>query len=306
MPTACPGSDGSRVASPPVFVHQGSRVASPPVFVRGAGAGSLELTRVGSATAVTRARANSPLKLLAPRPRGSSAWVFASTYGGGLVAGDSIKLDATFGNGTIGLLSTQASTKIYRSENGASCRQTLNVRAAANSTCVIAPHPITCFARSRFIQRQRFDLHPTANLVLIDWLTSGRHATGERWAFDLYDSRTDIFVGEKHVFRDALRLTPEDGPIAAYHRTGGFDCLGYAVVIGERLQGDADAILQAIDHSPAPNGTEAATIFSASRITGGIMIRMAGRNSESVATWLRDRLAFVPPMLGERSWGRLW
>src|SRR5947209_13174222 len=49
------------------------------------GRGLVEFSRVAGRTTVTRARSASPLKLLCPRVRGPSAWVFASTYGGGLV-----------------------------------------------------------------------------------------------------------------------------------------------------------------------------------------------------------------------------
>ena len=49
-----------------------------------------------------------------------------------------------------------------------------------------------CFAGSSYRQEQRVDLHDAANLVFVDWLSSGRHAAGERWQFDRYESRTVI------------------------------------------------------------------------------------------------------------------
>jgi urease accessory protein len=270
------------------------------------GTGELELSLVGGKTVVTRARANSPLKLLTPKSHSSSAWVFSSTYGGGLVTGDHIHLDVSLGNGTTCLLGTQASTKIYRSPAEVPCRQTLNVSAGAGSICIAAPHPVTCFRQARFLQRQRFDLAPDSSLVLIDWLTSGRHLNGERWTFDQYDSRTDVFVGGHHIFRDALRLVAQDGPIDAYHRTGGFNCLAYAVVLGERLREYGDRVLRFVEQSPLSRGVNCPLLFTASPIEGGVVLRAAGANAEIVAGWFRERLEFVPHLLGEDPWARLW
>jgi urease accessory protein len=269
------------------------------------GAGRLEVTRVNGASVVTCARANAPLKLLAPKSRSGSAWVFTSTYGGGLVAGDTIALDVALGESATCLLGTQASTKIYRSPAEVPCRQTLNVIVGAGATCIAAPHPVTCFKQARFVQRQRFDLASGSSLVLVDWLTSGRHASGERWEFDLYDSRTDIFVEGCHAFRDALRLTDADGPIAAFHRTGRFDCFAYAVVLGERLRERSAEILRFVGGRPISHEATS-LLFSASPFDSGVVLRAAGTNAEVVAQWLRQQLSFVSELLAEDPWKRLW
>src|SRR5579862_460961 len=162
------------------------------------GSGFVELSRVAGTTAVTTARANSPRALLTPGVEKRSAWVFTGTLGGGLVFGDHLHLDVRMGENTTALLGTQASTKVYRSLADRSCRQDLHVRAADEALCVALPDPITCFAGARYAQRLTFDLAPAASLVLVDWLTSGRRAMGERWAFAHYESRIDISVGGRH------------------------------------------------------------------------------------------------------------
>ena len=64
-------------------------------------------------SAVIRASATSPLKLLTPRPRGSSAWAYVSSYGGGMVAGDcQHQLDVRIGPDATGFFGTQSSTKV--------------------------------------------------------------------------------------------------------------------------------------------------------------------------------------------------
>ena len=265
--------------------------------------GLLEFSRIGSTTAVTRCRAGSPLKLLTPRTHGRAAWAFLGTYGGGLVAGDDIRLHVRAGEGTACLLSTQASTKIYRSSDGVPCRQELTASVADGALLVSAPAPITPFAGAVFVQRQRFDLAAGASLVLVDWLTSGRRARGERWAFSSYRARTDIHIAGRHVFRDALLLDAIDGPVAAPQRMGRFECLGLAVILGESLRSAAGAILRFVADQPV--GRNEALICSASPLPGGVVLRFAGTSTEIVSRWLRDRLAFTREMLGADPWRRV-
>lgn len=270
-----------------------------------AGRGIIELRRVGGRTVVTRCRAHSPLKLLNPSSGGSSAWVFSSTFGGGLVAGDEVALDVNVGQGCACLLGTQSATKVYRSPEDLAARQTLNVVVGDGASCVIAPHPVTCFAEARFVQRHRIQMHPSSSLVLIDWITSGRHATGERWAFDRYDSRTDILIDGRHVFRDALLLSGEDGPIDGRHRTGGFNCFGYAVVLGRAFINGANASLRRIERERIPATANCPLIFAASPLNDGVIFRAAGIGTEIVGRWLLEQLASVGDALGCDGWSRM-
>src|SRR5262245_54561573 len=98
----------------------------------------------------------SPVRWLTPRSHGGGAWVFASTFGGGLVDGDAIVIDVTVERGGRAMLSTQASTKIYRSRNGTSLTLRANVERAA--MLVVLPDPNVCFAGSSYAQAQRFAL----------------------------------------------------------------------------------------------------------------------------------------------------
>src|SRR5882724_3293787 len=86
-----------------------------------AGAGHLEINLVSCQSAVTSAHAKSPLKFLIPQPRGKSVWVYLSSFGGGLVAGDETRLSIRLGEQSRCFMTTQASTKVYRNPEGRPC-----------------------------------------------------------------------------------------------------------------------------------------------------------------------------------------
>jgi urease accessory protein len=274
------------------------------LITEAAGRGSVCVERIGGKSVVTRVEASSPLRLLTPRGPAESAWIFTSTLGGGLLSEDRIAIDLSVDAGASCLLSTQSQTKVYRPEARGVATQQMHVRAAPDAMIVSLPDAVTCFAGSAFFQRQRLELSGSSSLLLLDWLTSGRRARGERWAFRRYDSRVDVGVDGKLMFRDCLHLDEEDGPIDAQHRMGACDCFATLLLMGPRFADGAAALLAW--SSAQPISRRDPMIFSASPIADGTVVRVAGPSTESVGAWIRRRLEFLPRMLGGDPWNRKW
>jgi urease accessory protein len=264
----------------------------------------VELRRVGGSTAVVRRLARSPLKLLTPRGAGGCAHVVASTYGGGLLGGDEVALRVTAGAGTRCVLGTQASTKVYRSTGGLASRQSLDAEVGAGAILAVAPDPVTCFAGARYEQRQHFRLDAGASLLLIDWFTSGRAACGERWAFDRYRSETRVDVGGTCVAREALLLDAADAPVAGPFRTGRYDCVATAWLMGAALAEALARLLEQVARTPV--GRRAPLVAAASPIKGGAVLRVVGCSAEAVGRYLTGLLAAAWTSLGDDPWSRKW
>jgi urease accessory protein len=259
------------------------------------------IARQDGRSVVSRAFATSPLRLLTPTNHGRAAWVYTSSYGGGLVDGDHIALDIDVGPGAAALVSTQASTKVYRSERGAT--SDLRARVADEGLLVVMPDPVVCFASSRYRQTIRLDLAASAGLALVDWLSSGRCASGERWAFHEYTSKLVARVDGKLVVHDALALRAGDGDLAA--RLGRFDVLAFALLLGTPLRSTAAAIVS--DVSRLPIRIREDLLVAASPLgDGGCLLRLAGRSVEEVGSGLRRYLAVLPSLLEDDPWARKW
>ena len=266
-----------------------------------AGSAYLTFTRSGSETVLTRAFATSPAKLITSHGRGATCWVYAATLGGGLVGGDEIQLRADVTAGARALLTTQASTKVYRSQRRS--RQSLTATVESGALLAVVPDPIVCFADADFIQTQRYDLHADASLVMVDWMTSGRHAAGERWAFSRYESRFDIRRGSQRVFFDGLVLEPDIDAVAA--RMGRFDVLLTAIISGPLVAGAATDVVNRLSEVPIARGADL-VMSSATLRDGGALLRMAGTSVEQIARTLRSYLAFLSRLVGDDLWSRKW
>lgn len=268
------------------------------------GRAHLEVEMVFGESTATSSSATSPLKLLTPCPRGKSVWSYASNFGGGLVAGDETRIDLRLGPGARCFMGTQASTKVYRNPSRLPCSHTTNAILESGSLLVFAPDAIQAFAGSSYRQRQEFNLAKNAALVIVDWFTAGRTARSERWVFDDFRSRNDVFVDDKCIFVDSISLNPDDGSLASPHRTGRFNCFAMLLLIGELVRDQAINLLKDISSRPVQRA--ASLLCSASPAQGGAVLRVAGEDVESVSRELKSHLTSFTDLLGDDPWARKW
>ena len=282
-----------------VAARRAPRAAGP---VPAAGRGEIAVVRrPDGRSVVARAYATSPLRLLTPINHGHAAWIYGSSYGGGLVDGDAVTLDVDLTPGAAAFLSTQASTKVYRSFRGT--RTTTEARIGAGAFLMLAPDPVVCYAGSRYRQSQRLAVDAAGGLVLVDWVTSGRRHAGERWQFDEYDASTHVHVGGTLVVQDRLLLRASHGDLAS--RLGRFDVLALIVLAGGGVAGEAEAMVAAAAARPLER--RAPLLMSAAALRGGgCAVRLAGQSVEQVGDAIKRLLAFVPARLGDDPWARKW
>nr|XP_043618458.1 urease accessory protein D isoform X2 [Erigeron canadensis] len=176
----------------------------------GGGGGKLVVEKVGGKSTVTRCFSNYPLKFILPSKAGrsdvDSVWIYTLTYGGGIVSGDCILFDITIEDGCTAVLTTQASTKVYKSVALKCSQQMMEARIGSDALLVVIPDPVTCFSTARYSQKQVFNIMSGSSLLLVDWITSGRHESGEKWDFTLYRSTNHIFLENKPLFLDTVLL----------------------------------------------------------------------------------------------------
>lgn len=266
------------------------------------GQGRAEVRRVRDQSVVVRDAATSPLKLLCPRYAGSAAWIYTGTFGGGMVAGDTNEMDLHVGPGATAVLTTQAASKIYHQQDGVGCDQYVHATVEAGALLVIGPDPVTCFARAVYRQGQTIDLQGDAALVMVDWMTSGRAAMGERWAFDRYASCNDVRVDGRLTIREAVCLDVAEADPGGVMVTGGCHCLANVILVGEQVRALGEDWLERFGRAPIA-GKDTLQV-AVSPVAGGVVLRLAGRSTEAVAGLLRNELAALGPRLGRGLWDR--
>jgi urease accessory protein len=264
-----------------------------------AGHGALTVALVSGRSAVVGRRAASPLRLLCPRNAGHAAWTYTSTFGGGLVDGDDVRLRVDVGAGASALLSTQASTKAYAASAGA--RQAIQANLGEGSQLVVLSDPLVLFAGSRVETLLDVRLEQGATLVAVEALAAGRVARGERWQAARCQTRVRVRRGTDVVLDDALLLDPAHGDVPS--RMGPFDAWATIVLSGPGVQNAAEGLLE---RSARPHRLDDAAIELASPLDGGCLLRIAASSTAILCDRVRQAIACVAPLLGDDPFTRRW
>ncbi|XP_076900174.1 urease accessory protein D-like isoform X1 [Bidens hawaiensis] len=285
--------------------------------------GRLVVGRVGGKSTVTRCFSKYPLKFIVPTKAGPSSidavWIYTLTYGGGIVSGDCISFDVTLEDACTAVLTTQASTKVYKSVASKCSVQLMEARIGNGALLVVIPDPVTCFSTAKYAQNQVFRMTPGSNLLIVDWITSGRHESGEKWDFTLYKSTNHIYMETKPLFLDTVLLENRNVTSIA-ERMQDYQVTAMVVLLGPKLkdiqnqiQEDVKKMMSAQLHVPSTGGrtksingggyTKPSLIASCNSFGPkgiGVVVRIAATTTESVYRFLHSQLAGMEPMIGLR------
>jgi len=184
----------------------------------------LTVASVRQQSRLVASRSLQPLKIINPAaPAGPACHAVLASYGGGLLAGDSIRLRVRCEADTRLLLSTQANTRIFKSIDGRLAEQLTEGHVAANALAVVLPDPLVPQAASRYRQAQHWHLAESATLLLADWWHAGRTDVGEKFAFTTFATELRVSVAGRLVLLDRFALRPAEhlatsqATFGAYH-----------------------------------------------------------------------------------------
>ncbi len=273
------------------------------------GRGSLRVGHVAGKSVVTRARAESPLRLVVAN-RERAPWIFVTSFGGGLVGRDALSMDVELGDGANALLTTQSSTKIYRPAHADHPGSTSETRARVGEGAFLAllPDAVVPYADARYSQRTTVELAEGASLAFVDAIAAGRVARDERWDFARVRSEVAISRAGKNVLRDALLLDRAHGSLRT--RMSRFDVIATIVLAGPALATARTRILAELEALPPPNALRdgparvlAATdvVESGSALASGdiLVVRLAATTMERAVEHIRRYLVETCEVVGD-------
>ncbi|TGE22110.1 urease accessory protein UreD [Hymenobacter aquaticus] len=216
---------------------------------------TVEVARVRGRSRLISCHNLQPLKLLNPRSPTPACHVVLSSYGGGMVAGDAIRLRIGVAAGARLVVSTQANTKIFKSTDGAVAEQHVAGTVAAEALAVVFPDPVVLQAQSRYRQQQRWQLHPTATLLLVDWFHSGRMDQGEQFAFTSLHSELRVSRGDKLVLLDRLSFEPGHHIAASPANFAGYQTFFSLYLVGDPESGLFQRLAARLEEQKMPGST---------------------------------------------------
>ncbi|MCU0656538.1 MAG: urease accessory protein UreD [Polyangiaceae bacterium] len=225
---------------------------------------SVERSRSGVSVA-REVYAETPIRLLRPRNGGHAVWIFSTILGPGMMGGDALDFEVTVGAGAS---CYAGAIGVARAFAGAS-RVRQRLRVEEGGLLVWAPDPVACGRGADLEAEVAVEVAPGGSLLLVDAVTSGRPALGERWCFERLRSTLGVKVGGRELLREQLDLRPGVVPLAAH--LGDTEAFALLLAVGPRVEKVRASWLEArpapgpelVQHG-APLGQEGAVLRLAS------------------------------------------
>lgn len=250
-----------------------------------------------------------PLKLLVPGHASSISscqWLYIITFGGGLVEGDNVSVDVKVGEHCTVVATTQASTKVYNSEDGLVTQQGLKGLVADGGLLAVLPDPVVCFKNAIYNQQQDFELTSNGNVIVLDWFTAGRVALGEIWDMTSYKSHNRVFVDGRLVYGDSICLRSGNSFFSMRESMCGSMVLGSCVFIGPYFSETKKKIQEKVRELTKCSGMNSArkevmafaSIIDPTLCDGVIVKLMTTQGTEQAYSFFRAVIEDILPRLG--------
>ena len=151
-----------------------------------------------------------PLQIMMPhyQEEDGTAFVYFLNPGGGILQHDRLLTEVTVEDGADVFITTPSCTKFYRMDEGhAEVENIFSVGSGA--TLEYLPEYNVPFAQSSSFQDSVFRLKNDSVLIASDIVTAGRTSRNEIFDYDIYSSKTRIYVDDELKLYDSCRITPE-------------------------------------------------------------------------------------------------
>ena len=194
----------------------------------------LHAVRHGARTILAAVDRSAPFHPSPPSYRAAdgAAEVTVQQAGPGLFPGETLRTEVAVEEGASLTVRGQGATKVYPSPGGAAAVSDTALRVAAGGSLVWLPGELIPFRGAVLKQATAVELAPGARLVLVELLTPGRVAMGERDAYVRLDLRLRIAVAGRPVLIERALLEPASRPPSVAGRHGGFGCAAALYLAG--------------------------------------------------------------------------
>lgn len=138
----------------------------------------------------------------------NSIKVIVMSSSAGIMAGDIQEYNITLNDNTSIEVTSQSYEKIHKMEDGDSYRE-CNIIVGSNSLLKYKPLPTIPFKGSAFNNNMNIILKDkSSRLILIDIISCGRVACGEKFEYKYYKSYTEVKCSDKLIYVDNTIYNP--------------------------------------------------------------------------------------------------
>lgn len=153
--------------------------------------------------------------------------------GGGYLDGDKYKMNITLEENSKLTLTTQSSTKIYKTPKEKAYQET-TFHLKEDSYLEYLPDALIAYKDAKYLQENTIYMEKGATLIYSDILTPGWSPENEDFTYDILRLKTRVYMEDELVLYDHIKLQPESQNMPGLGFMEGYTHLGSLIVIGEK------------------------------------------------------------------------
>lgn len=192
--------------------------------------------RIGLRTAIVESFRSVPFHLGLPADRvgDGRAELILQNVGPGVLPGDRLRTELDVGPGATLDVRGQGATRIHPSSSGLSSEIETRLSVAECGLLIFVPGELIPYRTARLRQSTTIDVARGGHLAMVETLTRGREAMGERDAYAALDLRIRASHGGRLVLIERARLEPAKRAPDSVGRHGPFAVSASLYLIGAR------------------------------------------------------------------------
>lgn len=160
---------------------------------------------------------------------------FIVGLGGGYIEGEKYKYEFTLKKGARSIITTQASTKVYKCENNKKTQQETIIRLEDGSVLEYVTDSVILFKNAIYNQSNEIYMDEDSTLIYSDGITSGWSQDGESFTYSGVQMSTKVYINNKIVMLDNLIVNPREDDVSGLGYFEGYENFGTLLVINKNI-----------------------------------------------------------------------
>ena len=163
-----------------------------------------------------------------------------STYfivglGGGYVEGEKYRYSINLQEDSRSIITTQASTKVYKCVHGEKTEQETLINLEKNSILEYITDSVILYKDAIYKQVNNIYMDESATLIYSDGITSGWSKEGADFQYSNVQLKTSVYVNNKMVLLDNLLVNPREDDVTKLGFFEGYQNFGTLLVINKNI-----------------------------------------------------------------------
>lgn len=160
---------------------------------------------------------------------------FLIGLGGGYVEGEEYKNKIELQEDTRAIITTQASTKVYKCLKGKDIKQYTSINIMKNSVLEYITDPVILYKDAVYKQFNEIYLDSNSTLIYSDGITAGWSPDGEKFQYTSAMLNTKVYLDNKIVLLDNLFINPKEDDIEGLGYFENYSNFATLLVIDKRI-----------------------------------------------------------------------